>query len=161
MGFSRQEYWSGWLCPSPGDLPNPGTEPMSPALGSEFFNHCATRGAHSLHQPLICSSVRSSILSTVSLSQENPGLRIIHRFHYQLLTQQVCVYTNCIFCKSPLKMNIPVFVDEAVSEVSFPLMRTNLLASNATLVRTSAPSLWNQELRLAHRRLLPGAPLSL
>ena len=30
MGFSRQEYWSGLPCPSPGDLPNLGTEPMSP-----------------------------------------------------------------------------------------------------------------------------------
>ena len=29
--FSRQEYWSGLPCPSPRDLPNPGTEPMSPA----------------------------------------------------------------------------------------------------------------------------------
>ena len=29
MGFSRQEYWSGFPCPSPGDLPNPGIEPMS------------------------------------------------------------------------------------------------------------------------------------
>ena len=24
MGFSRQEYWSGLPCPSPGDFPNPG-----------------------------------------------------------------------------------------------------------------------------------------
>ena len=32
MGFSRQEYWSGLPFPSSGDLPNPGTEPMSPAL---------------------------------------------------------------------------------------------------------------------------------
>ena len=29
MGFSRQEYWSGLLCPPPGDLPSPGTEPAS------------------------------------------------------------------------------------------------------------------------------------
>ena len=29
MGFSRQEYWSGLRCPPPGDLPYPGTEPMS------------------------------------------------------------------------------------------------------------------------------------
>ena len=28
-GFSRQEYWSGFLWPPPGDLPNPGTEPAS------------------------------------------------------------------------------------------------------------------------------------
>ena len=35
MGFSRQEYCSGLLCPPPGDLPDPGIEPrslMSPAL---------------------------------------------------------------------------------------------------------------------------------
>ena len=30
MGFSRQEYWSGSLCPTPGDLPDPGVEGMSP-----------------------------------------------------------------------------------------------------------------------------------
>ena len=32
MEFSRLEYWSGWSSPSPGDLPNPGIEPRSPAL---------------------------------------------------------------------------------------------------------------------------------
>ena len=32
MGFSWQEYWSGLPCPPPGDLPNPGIEPRSPAL---------------------------------------------------------------------------------------------------------------------------------
>ena len=32
MEFSRPEYWSGWPFPSPGDLPNSGTEPMSPTL---------------------------------------------------------------------------------------------------------------------------------
>ena len=31
MGFSRQEYWSGWPSPSPRDSPYPGTNPMSPA----------------------------------------------------------------------------------------------------------------------------------
>ena len=31
MGFSRQEYWTGLPLPSPGDLPNPGTELGSPA----------------------------------------------------------------------------------------------------------------------------------
>ena len=32
MGFSRQEYWSGLPFPSPGDVPDPGIEPWSPAL---------------------------------------------------------------------------------------------------------------------------------
>ena len=30
-GFPRQEYWSGWPCPPPGHLPDPGIKPMSPA----------------------------------------------------------------------------------------------------------------------------------
>ena len=35
MRFSRQEYWSGLPFPSPGDLPNPGIEPKSPALQAD------------------------------------------------------------------------------------------------------------------------------
>ena len=37
MRFSKQEYWSGLPFPSPGDLPNPGTEPESPALAGGIF----------------------------------------------------------------------------------------------------------------------------
>ena len=35
MGFSRQEYWSGVPVPSPGDLPDPGIEPGSPAFQAD------------------------------------------------------------------------------------------------------------------------------
>ena len=35
MGISRQEYWSGLPFPSPGDLPDPGIEPRSPALQAD------------------------------------------------------------------------------------------------------------------------------
>ena len=37
VGLSRQEYWSGLPFPSPGDLPNPGIEPESPALQVDSF----------------------------------------------------------------------------------------------------------------------------
>ena len=40
MGFSRQECWSGLLCPPTGDLPSPGVKPvslMSSALADRFF----------------------------------------------------------------------------------------------------------------------------
>ena len=40
MGFSRQEYWRGLMCPPPEDLPDPGielTSLMSPALAGRFF----------------------------------------------------------------------------------------------------------------------------
>ena len=37
MGFSKQEYWNGLPFPSPGDLPEPGIELMSPASEDNFF----------------------------------------------------------------------------------------------------------------------------
>ena len=53
MGFSGQEYWSALPFPSPGDLPEPGTEPGSPASqadslpseppGKPIGMHCAWR----------------------------------------------------------------------------------------------------------------------
>ena len=45
MEFSKQEYWSGFPCPPPGDLPDPGIKPVSltsAALGSGFFTNSAT-----------------------------------------------------------------------------------------------------------------------
>ena len=45
MGFSRQGYWSGLPFPPPGDLPDPGIEPVSlasPALASRFFTTSIT-----------------------------------------------------------------------------------------------------------------------
>ena len=46
MGFSRQEYWSGLLFPSPGDLPNPGIKPTGLALlvGSLPLSHLGRAG---------------------------------------------------------------------------------------------------------------------
>ena len=38
LGFSRQEYWSGLPFPSPGDLPDPGMEPQSPALQADALS---------------------------------------------------------------------------------------------------------------------------
>ena len=48
MGFSRQEYWSGLSCPSPGALADPGIETaslVSPALAGDFFTTSATQEA--------------------------------------------------------------------------------------------------------------------
>ena len=42
MEFSRQEYWSGLLFPTPGDLPEQGIEPESHALADVFFTTIAT-----------------------------------------------------------------------------------------------------------------------
>ena len=48
MGVSREDYWSGLPCPPPGDLPEPGIEPMSliSCFGRQVLHHSATWEAH-------------------------------------------------------------------------------------------------------------------
>jgi len=38
MEISRPEYWCGLACPPPGDLPNPGIKPRSPALQADSLS---------------------------------------------------------------------------------------------------------------------------
>jgi len=45
MGFPRQEYWSGLPFRPPGDLPDPGIEPVFPVLAGGFFT-TATKEAY-------------------------------------------------------------------------------------------------------------------
>ena len=49
MGFLRQEYHSELSFPSPGDLPDSGIEPESPAFGRQILYSSATRGAPTIH----------------------------------------------------------------------------------------------------------------
>ena len=46
MEFSRQEHWNRLPFPPPGDLPNPGTKPASPALAGGFFTTRAPGKPH-------------------------------------------------------------------------------------------------------------------
>ena len=56
-GFSRQEYWSGLLFSPPGDLPNPGIKPTSPALTGTFFP------TESPGKPGVCSYLQPKAFS--------------------------------------------------------------------------------------------------
>ena len=56
-GFRRQEYWSGLPFPSPGDLPDPGTAPSSPALAVGFF----TTEPPGKATPNVCWNARLSL----------------------------------------------------------------------------------------------------
>ena len=71
MGFSRQEYWSGLPFPSPGDLPDPGIEPRSPALqtdtltseppGNPKKESEVAQSCLALYDPMDCSPPGSSV----------------------------------------------------------------------------------------------------
>ena len=106
MGFSRQEYWSGLPCPAPGDLPNPGIEPRSPALQvdsltSEPPEKPKNTGVGSL-------SLLQGIFSTQGL---NPGLLHGRQILYQWSHQGSSKHTvgswhlankTLLCCKYPL-----------------------------------------------------------
>ena len=104
MGFSRQEYWSGWLFPPPpGDLPDPGIEPLSltsPALVGGVSNTSATKvkvaqSSPTLRPHVIYSPWNSpdqnigvgslSLLQGIFPTQgSNPGLPHCRQILYQL-----------------------------------------------------------------------------
>ena len=53
MGFSRQEYWSEVPFLSPGDFPDPGIEPGSPALQSDALP------SELLGKPILAATIKS------------------------------------------------------------------------------------------------------
>ena len=88
MGFSRQEYWTGLLCPPPVDLPDSGIKSatlMSPALAGGFFTTSATWAAlsrdvcrhacsvASVELPLLLATAAKSLQSCPTLCDPKDG----------------------------------------------------------------------------------------
>ena len=81
MGILRQEYWSGWPCPPPGDLPT-GIEPRSPTLQADSL-HSEPPG-----KPKNTWVSSLSLLQGIFLTQEsNQGLLHCRGILYQLSYQ--------------------------------------------------------------------------
>ena len=83
IGFSRQEYWSDFLFPPPGYLPNPGVETtflISLALAGIFFTTSATWGVHKIYE---LDQIRSVAQSCPTLCDpmncSTPGLPVHHQ----------------------------------------------------------------------------------
>ena len=107
MGFSRQEYWSGWLCPPLGDLPDLGTElasPVSYTVG-RFFTHWGTCEALSF----LFSSV-TQLCSTLCdpMDCSMPGFPVHHQL-LELAQTHVHQVTDAIQPSHPLSSPSPVF----------------------------------------------------
>ena len=82
MGFSRQEYWSGLSFPSPGDLPDSGIEPRSPALqadtlASELPGKMQTRWERRLDLPPTGRDCLSSLSRTECWGSERLSLGLL------------------------------------------------------------------------------------
>ena len=88
MEFSRQEYWSGLPFPSPGDLPDPGIDPKSPALQVDSLT------AEPQEKPKNTGVDSLSILQRIFLTQElNWGLLHCRRILYQLSYQGFSLFS--------------------------------------------------------------------
>ena len=82
MEFSRPKYWSGEPFPSPGNLPNPGIEPRSPALQVDSLP------AEPQGKPKNTGVGSLSLLQGIFLTQElNQGLLYCMQIPYQLSYQ--------------------------------------------------------------------------
>ena len=74
-GFSRQEYWRGLSCASPGYLLNPGIEPRSPHTAGGFFTIWVAREAQEYWSGLSC--ILHGIFTTQGFNQVSPHCRQI------------------------------------------------------------------------------------
>ena len=108
MGFSRQEYWNGWPCPPPGNLPNLGikpTFPVSTALAGRFFTYWATWEAQPMIQVNSPSTLWSVNICSVlfpnkpsSISTGARELNIYSYFSTQYVFLCVCVCGGVCVC---------------------------------------------------------------
>ena len=163
MEFSRQEYWSGLLFPSPGDLPNPGIKPRFPALQADSL---LSEPPGKLHQ---FSSVAQSCPTLCDpMNHGTPGLPV----HHQLLefTQtHVHQVGDAIQPSHPLAFMIPhskwsISVNYWFLPVSFSMVRAKHLYSiyfvagavqrNLPLFTQSSLQPFQEPLLLSHLRKL-------
>ena len=76
MEFSRQEYWSGLPFPSPGDLPNPGIEPKSPALETDALSSEPPGKPYGSPESKFCWPSEPNVLGVCISSPEPHGWRL-------------------------------------------------------------------------------------
>ena len=93
MEFSRPEYWSGQLFPSPRDLPNPGIKPWSPTLQADSLpaepqegKNSSNKSFQSIRKP-ICIIVENQIICLVFSDLDTPR----HWYISHHLVSHLCV----------------------------------------------------------------------
>ena len=129
MGFSKQEYWSGLSHPPPRDLPDPGTEPATPA---------------------------SPALQVDSLPSEPPGRAVVVQFAQ--LCPTLCHPMDCSIPGFPVHHQLPELTQTHVHESVMPsnhlilchplLLLTSIfpsirIFSNETAILIRWPSYWS------------------
>ena len=96
MGFSRHEYWSGLLLPSPVNLPDPGLEPVSPALQAADSLPLSHQGGPQRTDASVNVSIPSTLETLCpNLVKEAPEFASNSRV--EATTLRYCVAINKVF----------------------------------------------------------------
>ena len=82
MEFSRQEFWSGLPCPSPGDLPDPGIKPGFPSLQADSLSSespgkpkvLAAQSCPNLYDLMGCNRILEWVIIPFSRRSSDPGI---------------------------------------------------------------------------------------
>ena len=127
MEFSRPEYWSGWPFHSPGDLPNAGIKPRSPALQADSLP------AEPQGKPKNTGVGSPSFIQWIFPTQEsNRGLLHCRQILYQLSYQRSHSISARLACRASsifkfycLARILPV----PILVCSFSLLSTNICSA--------------------------------
>ena len=120
MGFSRQEYRNGLPFPSPGDLPNPGIKPWSPALWSDA---------------LLSEPPGNPIVGKWSSESNSPIV-----FHFISLIPKMSMFTLAISCLTT--SNLPGFMEHSRFPCNIVLYRICLTSITSHIHNWALFSLW-------------------
>ena len=99
MGFCRQEYWSGLPCPPPGDLPNPGVQPMPPAApalqeDSLLLNHWC--GPKLTYDIIFVSSAQQSDSIFLNIMKWIAMISLVTMCDHRDFLQDYWLYSLCV-----------------------------------------------------------------
>ena len=128
MGFSRQEYWSGLPFPSPGDLPDPGIEPLSLRsfiLAGGFFTTSTTGKSRVI---LMILSMRRLLLYPVFLGKIQVRPFQVETKTSSYLLVQIC-YLLILFLFWPYHMACGVIVPHPGIEPKPSAVKAGLLTT--------------------------------
>ena len=110
--FSRQEYWSGLPFPSAGDLPEPGIEPLSPALQANLSKPPGAPAANCNISSVQFSSVTQSCpIICDPMNHSTPGLPVHHQLpeSTQPMSIESVMPSNCLILCHPLLLLPSIF----------------------------------------------------
>ena len=132
MGFSRQEYWSGFPCSSPGGPPDPEITPMSlkpPALADGFFTARATEEAPSLlvqfssvaqSCPTLFFATPWTAAHQASLSITNSWSLLKLRSTTSVMPSKYLTLCRPLLLLPPIPPSIKVFSNESTLHMRWP-----------------------------------------